>query len=93
MHVHGASAVVDGALREQTCVKAVSGLITTISFNCAETPDSFHAGTLIPGFVDIHSSIHMAVAVTTSRISLLKMLLLRAMPIFHMAQQLILPPL
>ena len=55
MHVHGASAVVDGALREQTCVKAVSGLITTISFNCAETPDSFHAGTLIPGFVDIHS--------------------------------------
>ena len=55
MHVHGASAVVDGALREQTCVKTVSGLITAISFNCAETPDSFHSGTLIPGFVDIHS--------------------------------------
>lgn len=55
MHVHGASAVVEGALREQTCIKAVSGLITAISFNCAETPDSSHAGTLIPGFVDIHS--------------------------------------
>jgi N-acetylglucosamine-6-phosphate deacetylase len=55
MHIHGASAVVIGELKEQTCIKANSGLITSITFNCTENPDSFHAGTLIPGFVDIHS--------------------------------------
>ena len=55
MHLHGSSAVVNGELKEQTCIKANSGLITSITFNCSENPDSFHAGTLIPGFVDIHS--------------------------------------
>lgn len=55
MHIHGASAVIDGALKETTCIKSDAGLITSISFNCTETPDSLHPGTLIPGFVDIHS--------------------------------------
>lgn len=55
MHLHGASAVVDGVLKKQICIKTDNGLITSISSRCAETPDSFHSGTLIPGFVDIHS--------------------------------------
>ncbi|MEN9906727.1 MAG: hypothetical protein RL475_925, partial [Actinomycetota bacterium] len=37
------------------CIKGADGVITAISLNCAETPDSSHSGTLIPGFVDIHS--------------------------------------
>jgi N-acetylglucosamine-6-phosphate deacetylase len=55
MHIHGASAVVDGKLQEKVCIKAVDGLITAITVNCADTPDSSSTGTLIPGFVDIHS--------------------------------------
>ena len=55
MHIHGQSAVIDSTLKEKVCIKSIDGLITAISFNCAETPDSSHSGTLIPGFVDIHS--------------------------------------
>ena len=55
MHLHSESAVIDGALKENACIKAVNGLITEISFDCTESPDSSYAGTLIPGFVDIHS--------------------------------------
>ena len=55
MHLHGSSAVVDGMLKEKVCIKAAGGVITAITENCAETPDSNHSGTLIPGFVDIHS--------------------------------------
>ena len=55
MHIHGSSAVVDGTLKEKVCIKAAGGVITAITENCAETPDSNHSGTLIPGFVDIHS--------------------------------------
>ena len=55
MHIHGSSAVIDGMLKEKVCIKAADGVITTITVNCAETPDSNHSGTLIPGFVDIHS--------------------------------------
>ena len=55
MHIHGSSAVVDGKLQEEVCIKGADGVITAISSNCAETPDSSHSGTLIPGFVDIHS--------------------------------------
>ena len=55
MHIHGAAAVIDGEIKNQVCIKAVDGFITAISTNCSETPDSNHAGTLIPGFVDIHS--------------------------------------
>jgi N-acetylglucosamine-6-phosphate deacetylase len=55
MHLHGASAVFNGALKEKVCIKAADGIITSISSNCAETPDASHIGTLIPGFVDIHS--------------------------------------
>lgn len=55
MHIHGSSAVVDGTLKEKVCIKGSDGVITTITVNCAETPDSNHSGTLIPGFVDIHS--------------------------------------
>jgi N-acetylglucosamine-6-phosphate deacetylase len=42
-------------LKEKVCIKAAGGVITAITENCAETPDSNHSGTLIPGFVDIHS--------------------------------------
>jgi len=55
MHLHSESAVIDGALKENACIKAVNGLITEISFDCTESPDSSYARTLIPGFVDIHS--------------------------------------
>lgn len=55
MHIHGSSAVVDGVLQEKVCLKAADGVINSIAVNCAETPDSSYAGTLIPGFVDIHS--------------------------------------
>jgi N-acetylglucosamine-6-phosphate deacetylase len=55
MHIHGASAVIDGTQKEKVCIKAADGVITAITLNCAETPDSSHSGTLIPGFVDIHS--------------------------------------
>jgi N-acetylglucosamine-6-phosphate deacetylase len=55
MHIHGSSAVIDGMLKEKVCIKAADGVITAITVNCAETPDSNHSGTLIPGFVDIHS--------------------------------------
>ena len=55
MHIHGASAVIDGTLKDKVCIKAVDGLITAITVNCTETPDSSSTGTLIPGFVDIHS--------------------------------------
>ena len=55
MHIHGSSAVVDGKLQEKVCIKGADGVITAITLNCAETPDSSHSGTLIPGFVDIHS--------------------------------------
>jgi N-acetylglucosamine-6-phosphate deacetylase len=55
MHLHSKSAVINGALKEKVCIKAADGIITAISFECTESPDSSHAGTLIPGFVDIHS--------------------------------------
>ena len=55
MHIHGSSAVVDGTLKEKVCIKGAAGVITAITVNCTETPDSNHTGTLIPGFVDIHS--------------------------------------
>jgi N-acetylglucosamine-6-phosphate deacetylase len=55
MHIHGAAAVIDGEIKKQVCIKAVDGFITAVSTNCTETPDSNHVGTLIPGFVDIHS--------------------------------------
>ena len=55
MHIHGQSAVIDSTLKEKVCIKAADGVITAITLNCAETPDSSHSGTLIPGFVDIHS--------------------------------------
>ncbi|MEY4020718.1 MAG: hypothetical protein RL484_870, partial [Actinomycetota bacterium] len=55
MHIHGASAVIDGTQKEKVCIKGADGVITAITLNCTETPDSNHSGTLIPGFVDIHS--------------------------------------
>jgi len=55
MHIHGKSGVIDSTLKEAVCIKAVDGVIAAITLNCAETPDSSHSGTLIPGFVDIHS--------------------------------------
>lgn len=55
MHVHGSSAVVDGALKERACIKSSLGIIQTITFDCKESADLACSGTLIPGFVDIHS--------------------------------------
>ena len=55
MHIHGSSAVIDAALKKEVCIKSVNGIISAITFNCKETPDSSSPGTLIPGFVDIHS--------------------------------------
>jgi len=55
MPIHARAAIIDKKLTGDTCIKAVDGLITSISHGCAETPDSWYEGTLIPGFVDIHS--------------------------------------
>lgn len=55
MHVHGSAGVINRTLEEKVCIKAVDGLISAITTNCAETPDSSLGGILIPGFVDIHS--------------------------------------
>lgn len=55
MHIHSSSAVVAGELQSKVCIKAREGLITEISTDCVEKAEHFYAGTLIPGFVDIHS--------------------------------------
>ena len=55
MHIHGSSAVIEAALKKEVCIKSANGIISAITFNCIETPDSSFSGTLIPGFVDIHS--------------------------------------
>jgi N-acetylglucosamine-6-phosphate deacetylase len=55
MHIHGSSAVIEAALKKEVCIKSANGIISAITFNCTETPDSSFSGTLIPGFVDIHS--------------------------------------
>lgn len=55
MHIHGSSAVINGVLQKGICIKAADGIINSIESACLEKPDSSHPGTLIPGFVDIHS--------------------------------------
>lgn len=55
MHVHGSTAVIEGKVQDNICIKSHDGVITVITSTCQEVPDSKHAGTLIPGFVDIHS--------------------------------------
>ena len=55
MHIHGSQAVVDGILKEHVCIQTSLGLIQRICFDCDDSPDLTCFGTLIPGFVDIHS--------------------------------------
>ena len=55
MHIHAASAVIDNQLQHKVCVEEEHGLITAISLSCTGVADLEIAGTLIPGFVDIHS--------------------------------------
>ena len=55
MHIHAATAVIDNQLQEKVCVQSEHGLITAISLNCSSVADLDVSGTLIPGFVDIHS--------------------------------------
>jgi N-acetylglucosamine-6-phosphate deacetylase len=55
MHIHSHSAVIENQVKENICIKANDGIITVITSNCSETPESRYEGTLIPGFVDIHS--------------------------------------
>lgn len=54
-HIHAQSAVIDGAIKNRICIKSTSGFISAISHNCEEQPELSVQGTLIPGFVDIHS--------------------------------------
>ena len=89
MHIHGSFAVVDGKLQERVCIKGADGVITAITLNCAETPDSSHSGTLIPGFVDIHS--HGGAGFYFSDLSPENVAAARNT--LHMAPQLILHPL
>lgn len=55
MHIHARAAVVEKVIESDVCIKAEGGLIKSIAYGCLEFADSVYAGTLIPGFVDIHS--------------------------------------
>ena len=55
MHIHAANAVIDGTLKNYICLHTEHGLITSISTGCTSAADREVSGTLIPGFVDIHS--------------------------------------
>lgn len=53
-HIHAAHAIVNAALVSNICVEVSQGLISAISYECSAEADHQVAGTLIPGFVDIH---------------------------------------
>lgn len=55
MHIHARSGVINGEVQNNVCIETKDGLIATISTECTELPDSMYEGSLIPGFVDIHS--------------------------------------
>lgn len=55
MHIHAASAVIDGEIKNNICLLSEHGLISSISSGCTSVADREISGTLIPGFVDIHS--------------------------------------
>ena len=54
MIIQAKSAVIDGALRENTWLEVKSGLISSINFGEASKVDRVVKGVLIPGFVDMH---------------------------------------
>jgi N-acetylglucosamine-6-phosphate deacetylase len=55
MHIHAAVAVINDELRNSVCVQVEHGLITLITESCSSPADKEISGTLVPGFVDIHS--------------------------------------
>lgn len=55
MHIHAAAAVIDNKILNNVCVQEEHGLITAISDSCSAPADIEVVGTLLPGFVDIHS--------------------------------------
>ena len=54
MIIQAKSAVIDGALRENTWLEVKNGLISSINFGEASKVDRVVKGVLIPGFVDMH---------------------------------------
>lgn len=55
MHIHAPAAVVGNQIQEDLCIEVKNGFITEITDNCKIEADYQAAGTVIPGFVDIHS--------------------------------------
>lgn len=55
MHIHAKSAVIGNQLHNDICIEVEHGHITKISENCSQSADYQATGTVIPGFVDIHS--------------------------------------
>lgn len=55
MHVHGNTAIIDRELKKSVCIQTSNSIITSITFDCTQAPDSNYDGTIIPGFVDIHA--------------------------------------
>ena len=54
MIIQAKSAVIDGALRENTWLEVKGGLISSINFGEASKADRVVKGVLIPGFIDMH---------------------------------------
>jgi N-acetylglucosamine-6-phosphate deacetylase len=55
MHIHAPAAVVGMQLLDDICIEVEHGHITNISDSCQAQADYQASGTVIPGFVDIHS--------------------------------------
>ena len=55
MHIHADSAVIADQLLQNICIEVNGPLISAISHQCSQTPAYKAIGTVIPGFVDIHS--------------------------------------
>lgn len=55
MHIHADSAVIDERVVEDVCIEVSGTLISAITHKCSASPDYRASGTVIPGFVDIHS--------------------------------------
>ncbi len=55
MHIHAPAAVVGMQLLDDICIEVGHGHITNISDSCQAQADYQASGTVIPGFVDIHS--------------------------------------
>lgn len=55
MHIHAQSAVVGNQIQNDICIKVENNLISSITSGCSANADYQASGTVIPGFVDIHS--------------------------------------